>query len=290
MSSSQLSGASLPTEAGALPDNWNDNEISLFDLWEVLVCRRWWIIGALVVVLLAAGAYLFLVPPVYESRSVVQLSKVAGVPVVTLEVTAMGLREGYKVGDPDRPRPYLESVSKDESGGDALVITALGQSPDEAQAYLAMVARKLLEAQEQQFGSVLQIQRAAFNRVESQLSMLKQLLAAHQVAVVADGADEALRALLVLQSAGLQASLQSLEERRAELALSLSRQSTYSASIIREPTLPVRPVRPQPVLVLLIALGLGGALGVSIALFVEFLQKARLRSAARAAEGAGGRQ
>ena len=89
-----------PEPSGRAPAYYPDDEISLIDLWNVLVRRRWLIAGVTLLCLLVAGLYTTLVTPVYESRSVLLVGKVASIgPVEDPNEMTLRLREAYRVDD-----------------------------------------------------------------------------------------------------------------------------------------------------------------------------------------------
>lgn len=79
------------------PPPYQDDEISLVDLWRVLV-RRWqWIAGSLILVVAAAAVYLLNVIPIYEAEAVLLPPEERHVQLLNISgVSAPGRKELYQ--------------------------------------------------------------------------------------------------------------------------------------------------------------------------------------------------
>ncbi|MFH7326594.1 Wzz/FepE/Etk N-terminal domain-containing protein [Desulfurivibrio sp. C05AmB] len=86
------------------PGGYKDSEISLVDLWLVLV-RQWrWIAGVTALVVAVAGVYLLLATPIYEAEAVllppedrhVQALNIPGINVITHETAPKEREKIYK--------------------------------------------------------------------------------------------------------------------------------------------------------------------------------------------------
>ena len=64
-------------------------EPNLRDLLRAVAEGRWWIVGALAVVMAGAAAYLFLAPPLYRSTTLVQVEEQSTPPVAADTVAAL---------------------------------------------------------------------------------------------------------------------------------------------------------------------------------------------------------
>src|SRR5690625_271118 len=177
------------------------DEISLFDLWDILAQRRHWVLGVWLLVVLAALAYLFVAQPIFESRAVVQIGKVGGTPITSAAALALELKEHYRVGEPGRERPYLKSVKRE--GDDALVLEAEAKSGSEAQQFLEQALRALLAAQEQRYQEGRALHEATLSDIEAQLASLNEQIR-HLGEVENGRIDDAVKALIVLQRSSLQ--------------------------------------------------------------------------------------
>lgn len=256
------------------------DEISLFDLWDILVQRRWWIVGVWALTLLAAVAYLLVTKPVFESRAVVQIGQVAGDLIVPPAALVLELRERHQIGEPGRELPYLQSAKKE--GDDAVVLVAEAHTASAAQEFLLKAVQEIVGHQQQRYEAGERLQEAALAAAAAQIEDLNQQ--ARRFSEMTDSVtiDEAVKALLILQRSTLQTDLTKLHQQRFELQSNLSPLKSYPSRLVREPTLAEKASAPKRGLILALALVLGGMLGGMAAFFVEFLNKAKNRPQANA--------
>jgi hypothetical protein len=252
------------------------DEISLFDLWGVLLSRRWWMLSVWLVTLLAAVAYLSVAQPVFQSRAVVQVGRVGGSLITPVPALVLALHERYQVGEPDRERPLLASVKGE--GEDALVLVAEADSAHEAQQFLEGILQTLFAAQQKRYATGLALQEAALAAVDAQISGLKGQIQRLGETANSNDVDEAVKALLILQRSSLQVDLSALNQQQFRLQQDLSLLKSYPSEAIRQPTLAERASKPRPMMVLVLALVLGGILGCAAAFVVSFLQEANKKA------------
>lgn len=255
-----------------------DDEIGLFDLWDILVGRRWLVVGVWALVVLAAVAYLLIAQPVFESRAVLRVGRVGGEFVTPPAALVLELRERFEVGETGRERPFLQSVKQE--GDDAVEMVAEAHSAEEAQRFLLQNLQELLDQLEQRYNAVRKLQEAALATVDAQIAALEEQIQKLGETATELDVDDAVRALIVLQRSTIQADLPTLQEQRLRLQQSLTSLRTYPAQLVREPTLPEQASSPRKALTLALALVLGAMLGVMAAFLAEFLEQARKRRAA----------
>lgn len=267
------------------------DEISLFDLWDILVRRRWWVLGVWALTLLVAASYLVVTQPVFESRTVIRIGRVAdglvtpepmqqsdggrrvargGALPLTLE-----LKERYQVGEPGRELPYLKSVKQE--GDDVLVLVAEAHTAAEAQQFLQSSIQELLAEQQDRYESGRELQETSLAGIEAQIQTVEQQIARLDEMVNSANVDNAVKAFAILQRGSLQTELPALHEQRLRLQYDLSELKTYPTRVVREPTLATTASAPRKGLILALALALGGMLGCMAAFFSEFVKQARNR-------------
>jgi uncharacterized protein involved in exopolysaccharide biosynthesis len=272
----------MPTTTSSDPDSVDGtrqrpyrDEVSLFDLWDVLVKRRWWIIGALLVATVAAPAYLLLTRPTFESHAVVRIGRFAGDPVTAVDVLALELEGKYGAGQAGRQRPYLAAVRP--QNGDGLVLRASADSPADAQRYLEGVVSKLVAAQRRPYDSARQSLERTLAAVEAQIAALNTQIAGLGELAERSDIDGAVRALVVLQRSSLQSTLPALHGQWLKIQQDLSSLRTYPIEVVRAPVAPEAPSEPKPLRVIAGALLLGIFLGAAGAAVAEFLHQAKRR-------------
>lgn len=265
----------LSASAAQVPYPTSDDEISLFDLWDILVRYRWRLLAIWALIILAAAAYLAIVQPVYESRAVLRMGQVGGDFITPPAALVLELKERYQVGESGRERPYLKSVKQEGDG--ALVLEAEAYSPIEAQGFLQQSINELLEQQQQRYIAARNLQESALVAVEEQIAALEDQIQGLAEAADSASVEEAVKALVVLQRSSLQADLPTLQEQRLRLQQSLSQRKSYPSELIREPILPEQASSPRRALTLALALVLGGMLGCMAAFLSEFMHQAKNR-------------
>lgn len=255
-------------------DQYQD-EISLFDLWEILVQRRWWVFGTWALTVLIAVAYLLLVSPVFESRAVIRIGRVADELIFPAPALVLQLRERFEVDEPGRKRPYMKSVRQE--GDDALVLVAEAYSAGEAQAFLQRSVQDVLDEQRQRYETGRQLQESALQAVTRQIQSLNQQIGQLGASAESAGIDEAVRALLILQRSSLQNDLPKLHEQQLQLQRNMSALKSFPTHSIRVPTLVEKKSKPKTAVTLALSLVLGAVLGTMTAFVVEFIGKAKGR-------------
>lgn len=263
------------------PGYYPDDEISLVDLWNVLTRRRLMILGITVLCVAAAIVYSLLATPVYESRTVVLIGKTASIgPVENPDEMVQRLRQAYRVGDDTegaRQMPFVEAISLNKREADHIVtISARAETPQEASRFLGQVADDVIaehRTRYEQSVSVLQERLESLNNqsqvFESQIALIQEEM--EKVRNV----NPVQASVLAVESGKLIAQLPELEERRAQLQLNLLDSRSYPSTLLRAPTLAVKPIHPRPALYVAISLVLGLMLGIFAAFFAEFLNNAR---------------
>lgn len=260
---------------GATLQQSAQDEISIFDLWDILVRRRWWVLGALPLAVLLATAYLMLIQPVFESQSVLRLGRLAAEPITATDVLVVELRAKYDVDQSGRPYPYLSGVGK--QGDDVLVLLAKGATPEEARQFLEQVVGELLRTQQQTYDQARGLREATLADVDRQLTQLNEEVDRLVSAAANDRLDPAVKALILLQSSSLKTVLPGLYDLHAEYQADLSPLKTYPPEIVRPPTLPGDQASRGLVPTLILALVAGLAFGIVMAFAVEFLHLASRR-------------
>ena len=279
---------SIPSDLKPLQPYYQDQEIDLVDLWLVLYRRRTLFLGIVAVAIAIAIALIVLMPPVYESRAVVQIGHVGGIGkeggVTSVEppgVLIERLNEEYRVNDVSegkREFPLIANVALNKGQQDIVTITARAHSVEDAQRYLATVVGKVQREHAQWLQEAVNQQHTRLDLLGERMKLSNQHMQALNESIAKLKVSNPLQAAVLLQekSKFLQ-ELPSMEQEQALLTLSLSRLQTLSTRFLREPTSPTSPERPRPVLYLSLALIIGIMLGTMAVFIAEFVTNARRR-------------
>ena len=279
---------SIPPDVKPLQPYYQDQEIDLIDLWLVLRRRRAVFFGIVLAALTTAIALIIFMPPVYESRAVLQIGQVGGVgkeggamPVEPPGVLVERLNEEYRVNDKSEGKhefPLIASVTLNKGQQNIVTITARAHSVDDAQRYLATVVGKVQREHEQWLLEAVKQQHTRLDVLGDRMTLSHQHMQALNESIARLKVSDPLQAAVLLQekSKFLQ-ELPSMEQEQALLNLSLSRLQTVPTRFLREPTTPISPERPRPVLYLSLALIIGVMLGAMAVFIAEFITNARQR-------------
>jgi capsular polysaccharide biosynthesis protein len=258
-----------------------EDEISLVDLWNVLMRRKLLILALTILCVMAATLYSLVTTPIYESQAVVLVGKTPATgPLENPDELIQRLRQAYRVGDDTegaREMPYVEAISLNKREADHVVtITARAETPQQASQFLQTVIDKLMEEHRVHFEQAAALIKSHLLSLTSQTEAFQS-----QIALIQAEMDQVREvnpvqaSVLAVESGKLMAQLPALEQRRNQLQLDLLDSRSYASQLLRSPTVAAKPVQPRPKLNIAIALVLGVMLGVFGAFFAEFLHAAR---------------
>ncbi|MEW6353883.1 MAG: Wzz/FepE/Etk N-terminal domain-containing protein [Pseudomonadota bacterium] len=275
-----------------------DDEISLIDIWNVLVKRKIMVLAVLLLSLLGAGIAVIVMTPVYESRAVLQIGQVGqvgqtGQPVTQIEAPAVVVKRLIEQ-DKGTGNEFLDKKTSSsiktasvEKDGNLITVVAQASTPAAAQGYLTQVVNKLLrehqrlldyaQNEKRQYLNLLQLRSYDFTQAIQTLDKNLRALAAKDIA---------LEIILAQEKAKLFEQRGQLEQKQLELRMAMSELQSKPTALIKAPTLPVDPVKPRPAFYLALAAMLGVMLGVFGAFFMEFLGRARATPPSSGGQGA----
>lgn len=260
-------------------------EISLIDLWLVLVRRKVVFLAAFLATVTAVAAFTFLSKPIYESRAVIEIGKLGGSLAVE-DATALvrWLKEEYGVDNPERRGkfPRLDSVENSpKTGQNIVILKSRDLSADGANGFLNTVVRHLMERHQIRYNEARSAQETRLHDLNAETLMMQdQANVLERLTKTLDDRGQA--AVLAVERGSLLGTLAKMRDQRATLALSLSAMQSYPTRLVGEPTSSHEPVQPKPVLYLTSGVIAGLFLGAFAAFVAEFLSRARNEMAARA--------
>ncbi len=277
-----------PSDIKPLQPYYQDQEIDLVDLWLVLHRRRALFFGVVLAALAAAIALIVFLPPVYESRVVMQIGQIGGLgkdsgatPVEAPGVLVERLNEEYRVNDVSegkRDYPLVANVSVNKGQPTIVTLTARAHTVAEARSYLVTVVGKVQREHDQLWQEITSQQRARLDLIAERAQRMRQQMQSLTDTLSAlKSSSPAQSALLAQEKSKMLLELPLLEEEQSALSMSMSRLQTLPTRLLREPTTPMSPERPRPVLYLSLALIIGVMLGTMAVFIAEFVTNARRR-------------
>lgn len=262
--------------------SYPDDEISLLELWQVLVRRKLWIVATLIVCIAAGAGYAFLKAPVYEASVKIRIGQVAvgqaGLFEPAEELAARIIaRYGEDVADGvKRERPFLKRASPQKGLTTTVDLVAEGDTPQDAAALLEKITDEVRKAHEATFERNVKFLTERLNNLEIQRTLLQQQYVDASALFEQLKQRDAVQAALIMQERGrLTSTIIGLDGEKPALVQRLSPPQTLPTELLGEITAPTKPAAPKKGLVLALAGVLGLMGGVLLAFVAEFVGKAR---------------
>ena len=269
---------------------YQEDEISLLDIWLVLVKRRKLILAIFFLCVLASLYPILTNPPIYESRAVLEIGQVTELGVLENRGSMIQrLEEAYRVEDSSegvRGLPQISSVGFDKkSAPNAVTLTAQAYSAAEAQSFLRLMTDNIVAQHQKFFEQALQVYQKQVDNIDSQLEandMQVEQLSERILGL--EKTDPSQAAFLAVEKAKTLAQKPELLDRKIKLSMAMSAPRSQPTTYLREPTLPINKIKPKRAMYLTMAVIVGAILGIFMAFFIEFIAKARQQLKARAGE------
>lgn len=253
------------------PSRHPDDEISLLELWQILV-KRWALVFLVFLgCILAGAAYAFFKPPVFEANATLRIGQIQGSSdSVLLESPQELIARLVELGS------GAVSASVARGANNLVSVVSRSGSAEEAAAAMEQAVASVIRVHEgfyQQSTEPLRervaqidVQRQA---VERELNDIDQLM--RQI-----GGKEPVQALLlVMQRSPLGQTAQQLDAERLRLLQQLSPPQARPTELLGQIAMPARPVQPRKWLILAVAAVLGLMGGVMLAFVAEFVANAK---------------
>ncbi len=256
-----------------------DGEISIIDLFLIIIRRKWTMIGVFAVIVLSGLLYLLVAGPVYQSRAVLVVGEVGEDGLMENPPVLVGrIKEKYRVGDDSegpRELPYLATVSLSRQTHKLVELIASARTPEDAQVYLERVVENIIQEHTERYKSVYSAQRALVEAKSAELNELNRKV--QQMTDLIDSlkaSDSTQASFLLIELGEVLERKGVLDKEYRELQIDLTLKSNPS-KVLREPTLAVKPASPKVPMVLSVCVLSGLLAGALMAFLVEFLCNAR---------------
>lgn len=264
-----------------------DNEeeyISLFELWNIMVKRKKIIVGFIISFLVLAGMYCLNKKPIYESRVSLRIGSVPNIgTIVSPDVVIYKLNEMYgKEKNPGKRLPYLYEVKIADNGdknqvADVISLIAYGKTPEEAQSLLRKINETILAEHKEKYNSAVLALKGKIASLEENMKILDQEIEGLNSKVESSGKDsEVVNSLLTFENVKLKQQRVNLSMEVLNLELQASELKARPTKVIIDPTVNEELVDQKTLLILAVALLAGVMMGVFFAFFMEFVQRAKV--------------
>ena len=267
-------------------------EVNLFEIWQILVARKWLVLSVPVATILLAAVYVMQATPLFECSARVLIGQVGqvghlgqGVQVVQVEkpaVLVQKLGEKYLVWDKTHfsVRPRVSSISLDKKDtGTIIQIDVVDQSAKGAKLFLEQTVAEILSEQLKVFEQTTEVKRTRLKTLADQLVTLEtyQQELARRIAKK-DNQDPAQATVLAVEKGSFLKLASELDSERYALQRELDAVNSYPSQLIQVPSLPKKPINVKPSLVILFAGIFGLLLGGVATFFAEFILKFRQKA------------
>lgn len=266
--------------ASTTAQQYSDNEVSLTQIWLILVRRRLWVLAGLVISVGVGIAYVALKAPVFEARARVQIGQTGGAgPFEPAEVLAARLmvRYGENVADGvKRPKPFLSRASAQKGAAPVVELAAEGDGPDDPAALLTKIFDEVARSHAETFARNVQAMTEQLQSIDARRRALQQQFQDATAILDSLKARDPVQASLVIVERGRVLMLQSeLDEQKPKLVQMLSAPQTQPTRLLGEVSAPSRPTAPRTVYAVALAVVVGLLAGILVALLAEFIAYAR---------------
>lgn len=260
--------------------NEDEYEISLFELWSILVKRKKIVAGVIAAFLVLSGIYCLIKKPVYESKTSLRIGSVPNIgTIVSPDVVLYKLNEMY--GEEENPGielPFLhEAKITGSEGKDVISLIAYGKTPEEAQLLLKKINETIISEHKEKYASAVLALKGKIASLEENMKILDHEIDQLNSKVESSGKDnEVVNSLLTFENVKLKQQRVNLSMDILNLELQASELKARPTKIIIEPTVNEEPTNQRILLILAVALVIGALIGAFVAFFMEFVQKAKV--------------
>jgi uncharacterized protein involved in exopolysaccharide biosynthesis len=267
---------------------YDDDEISLLELWQILVKRKALILACFILCLAGGAAFAFLKAPVYEASVKLRIGQVQGSGGLLENAEELSARILAQYGKDvaagiTRERPFITTASVQKGMTTTVQLTAEGDTPEDAARLLDDVAKGVQKAHTAMFEDNLKPIAERLKSLDEQRNALHQQYAdLTQLAEQLKERDNVQASLLMIERSPITNSLDQQATERLRLSQQITQPATRPTELIGEITAPAKPSKPKKALVLALAAVLGMMGGVMLAFVAEFIAKAKANAAAKA--------
>lgn len=267
--------------AQAPAQTYDDDEISLLELWQILVKRKGLIFACVLACLAAGAAFAFLKAPVYEADVKLRIGQIQGSAGLLENAEELSARILAQYGEDiaqgvKRERPFITRASVQKGVTTTLQLTAEADSPADAARILENVANDVRKAHTTMYENNLKPIAERLKSLEEQRNALQQQYG--DITALVDQLkerDSVQASLVMIERGPITTAINELDAERLRLSQQMMPPQTRPTELIGEITAPAKPSKPKKTLVLALAAVLGVMGGVMLAFVAEFVAKAK---------------
>ena len=265
-----------------VPGNGRD-EITLLDIWQILVARKWVILSMPIIALLLGLLYLLQATEIYECSARILVGQAGvGRQVENPAVIVQKIAEKYRVYDNtvSRDLPRVSSVVHDKKDTGIIVqIKTADATAKGAKQYLEQVVAEILAGQRTLFEQEMELKQTRLKTLSDRLEAVETFQQELEGRIAKVGQqDPAQAAVLAVEKGNFLKLASDLKRERYTLQTEMSSVVFYPAELVGVPHLPSRPIKPKRIIVILLSGISGLLLGIMAAFLAESICSARQRT------------
>lgn len=269
-----------------------DDEISLHDLWRVLIRRKAWVLGLPLIAMIAAAITVTIIKPQWEAMALIRIGEVGqmvqGSPQQLLEPVAQATERmklkafkdavlidlGLPASD-ENPESalYRDSLQvKSLRGVDLVELKVRGYSQASAIRFVDATIAHLSKSHNQRMASDLQIIRQALERTDKEIAQIKAERDKLIKLTDLKGKPGFMENVVLTDNViKLDETLHNLNRVKTSYLVQMGPMRTFPTSALEKISLSDKPVAPRKILIILMA----GMLGLFFGGLAAFLDHAR---------------
>ncbi|MFT3759919.1 Wzz/FepE/Etk N-terminal domain-containing protein [Thauera sp.] len=267
-----------------------DEEISLYELWQILAKRKALILACLLVCLAAGAAYAFLKPPVYEASVKLRIGQVRGSGGLHENIVLENAEElssrilaqyGEDIADGiKRNRPFITGARAEKGVTTTIQLTAEGDAPQDAAHLLEEVTDTVIKAHSVMYEANIKPIAERLKNLDEQRRALQQQYSDITALVDQLKARDSVQASLVMIERGpITAALDQQGAERLSLSAQMLPPQTRPTELLSPITAPAKPSQPKKALTIVASTIFGIIAALILAILMEFVAKPKARSA-----------
>jgi len=253
--------------------NNTDDEISLKEIWDILIKRKFIIVGFLFIALFLAFVSIATTTPVYQVTAKMKLGLVQLVTseqmrtvfverpldIVTTYNGKNGVGVSYQIPDTRR-------------GMDIYVnLEISGVNPEEIKKTVENVLNEILHNHKVRYEEIKQQTEVTIHSVKTQLKMITLQLG--EISKIKNSIKVDNRIHVLTEERNLQSRQVDLEKMLLELKFAL-REMTQT-QVVNKPIIPIRPIKPKKRIIVVVSIILGLVAGIFAVFVMNFVAKIR---------------
>ena len=245
---------------------YDNDEISLSDIFIILIRHKNIVIATMITVLLIAIIYLWQAKPLYEGSFTVEVGRAGqmdeAAPLENLKVLHKRLQIEY---------PFIAKVDRENI---FFIITVRDYVRETVKEKLKMVSDQLLHKHNMTYNMEMNAMQKQDDLIRINITELRSQIDSMSSFIKEIKTNEPTQAsILVIEKNGLIENLLALEEKSINFNLNISKLKASATKLIHETAITDNPVKPKVVVIIMLSLITGIFISIFAVFIVEFFAK-----------------